>query len=196
MIYLPDQNAAFLHVPKVAGTWLRRVLIELVPGAQVAGYEHADRAQAVEEFGRGIRTFCFVRHPLTWYQSFWAHRELTGWGGDFAIAHACKSHDFNSFALCCAAKYPGFLADMYARFTDSAEYVQRYERLHVGIGLILGALGVDASPEAIAAIPHENRGASLPGLARRAIYTPAARAAILESERTILESYGYDDDWA
>lgn len=189
MIYLPNQNFCFLHTPKVAGTWLRRVLVSLVPGALAVGREHGAREDAVLECGPDIQTFCFIRHPLTWYQSFWAHRELTGWGGDFAIGHSCKSRDFNTFALACAARHPGFLGEIYDRFTKDAPFIGRYESLYLDTGLILGAIGTDLAVEDVRNIPPENRGASVPGLAKRAEYSKEAAAAILESERAVIERW-------
>jgi hypothetical protein len=123
VIYFGNQHMMFLHTPKVAGTWLRRVFISHVPGAQSVGYEHGDRSHADEFANSPICTFCFVRHPLEWYRSFWAHRELVGWGGDFAIARDCMSRDFNTFAITCAELHPGFLSDLYARFTHLAAFV-------------------------------------------------------------------------
>jgi len=194
VIYIPSKNIAFVHAPKIAGTWIRRVLVSLIPDARGDGKEHGDRSDAVELYGAEVKTFCFVRHPLSWYRSFWAHRELIGWGGDWAIGRDCQSRDFNTFAIACAARHPGFLSEIYRRFTDGAVFVGRFERVDEDmIDILRSLLEVEMSVPEIRAqfrsIPQENRAASLPALRARSEYSDEARDAILESEWHALQAW-------
>ena len=50
----------------------------------------------------GITVICFIRHPLTWYQSRWAYRlsSVQGWQGN-DLDFFCASNDFNIFVNNC-----------------------------------------------------------------------------------------------
>src|SRR5439155_11120636 len=67
-IVLPQ--ATFLHIPKCGGTWVVRAMAAAGLPMQVipAGCQHAIAAT------EGRFVFTFVRHPLTWYASFWKYR--------------------------------------------------------------------------------------------------------------------------
>jgi hypothetical protein len=61
----------FVHLPKTGGFWVREVMRTSLPQGRELGRYHscalADRRLS----------FTFVRHPVTWWQSFWAFRERT-----------------------------------------------------------------------------------------------------------------------
>src|SRR5687768_757984 len=69
-------QSCFLHVPKTGGNWVATVLKELFPTAQRIGKIHATRKQADRA---DLFTFAFVRHPLTWYQSYFSYKQRRGW---------------------------------------------------------------------------------------------------------------------
>ena len=79
-------NSAFLHIPRTGGTWVREVLAganlikdEIVSQTPEESTEGSVRSwhnvpSSNADFLAREHVFCFVRHPLTWYQSYWAYK--------------------------------------------------------------------------------------------------------------------------
>jgi len=96
----------FLHIPKTGGTYIRRVLDLL----SIKGIEKAQHHDSFPELLNilsledllEITVICFIRHPLTWYQSRWAYRlsSVHGWRGN-DLDFSCASNDFNIFVNNC-----------------------------------------------------------------------------------------------
>ena len=116
------KNAVFLHVPKTGGEWARQVLwdaglehIRLHPGEQ----KHADLAWFKEhpEYDRPFR-FAFVRHPLSWYRSFWKYQSDLEWRHIPEI-DLCppKPMGYADFLRWVVDERPGFLGRLYERYT-------------------------------------------------------------------------------
>src|SRR5512135_605059 len=90
MALLLKGGAVFLHVPKTGGRWVGRVLEASGLVESELGSMHADADRVLMPFGGSGRNllsylvkrrlrllpqnkpfmFCFVRHPLRWYESF------------------------------------------------------------------------------------------------------------------------------
>ncbi|PIR53287.1 hypothetical protein COU76_01935, partial [Candidatus Peregrinibacteria bacterium CG10_big_fil_rev_8_21_14_0_10_49_10] len=76
-------RSAFFHIMKTGGTWVRsvcekqRLSIEEVGDTHKAYCELPDTELVSSRF-----TFAFVRHPCSWYQSFWSWKMRTGWQMD------------------------------------------------------------------------------------------------------------------
>ena len=87
--------------------------------------------------------FAMVRHPLTWYQSMWAHRMdeqwtpvddpgwfTPRWIETFAQLTNCQSDVFEEFVTRCLDRFPdGFVSGLYDAYTDGCTFVGRHERL-------------------------------------------------------------------
>lgn len=100
-------------------------------------------------------TFCFVRHPLRWYESFW--RYMRGRAGDdwsqepdlLHPWHPCAplrmlGHaDFRQFVRNVNREQPGFVTQMYARYAQGeTTIVGKQENLVEDLGRILKRLAV------------------------------------------------------
>jgi len=96
----------FLHIPKTGGSYIRKV-IDLIHIKWVEKSHHhscfpglLDHLSSNDLLGKTV--ICFIRHPLTWYQSRWAFRlsHQSGWQGN-GLDLACGSNDFNMFVNNC-----------------------------------------------------------------------------------------------
>ena len=93
--------------------------------------EHAVPNQIVDEDKAGLFAFCFVRHPVTWYRSFWCYRlKKHTLYLDFQLDQ-CWDGDYETFILNALDKYPdGFVSQLYGYYDlDKMDYVGRQENL-------------------------------------------------------------------
>ena len=73
-LHLVDANALFVHIPKTGGVWVE----EALPACGIAtacplttggvSWRHPLPADIRGSFDF---TFTFVRHPISWYESWW-----------------------------------------------------------------------------------------------------------------------------
>ena len=85
--------------------------------------------------------FCFVRHPLSWYESWWRYmcgRSGSNWAmeTDLVAWHPCAAlrelgdADFNQFVRNVIEVHPGFVTQLYGRYIDdSTTFVGKQEHL-------------------------------------------------------------------
>lgn len=205
VLYLPDLDAVFLHVPKCAGTWVRRALdasgVATVPAGGPG--EHNLPCAIRPEFRRAKR-FCFVRHPLNWYESVWRglhagwpdrrtvrplHRERS-WSPIRLVTYLAGAGSFDEFVRTVVRDQAGFCSRMYEWYTGppgspSVDYVGRQESARADLTAILAALGWRGE---LVSVPAANEGA-----AARPEWSGADRAAVASAERVGIERwYGPD----
>ena len=98
----------FLHIPKTGGNWVINILEERNIIFDVFKTKHLQ----LKHIGLKRRkfVFAFVRHPVTWYESWYRYQMERGWkswaGYDndlhsfihpCEILDDCKNNDFNKF---------------------------------------------------------------------------------------------------
>jgi hypothetical protein len=120
-LYLPDHDAAFLHVPKCAGSWLKSILkatarhVEAGSGGDY--YAHSRRPDPRPKF-----VFAFVRRPQTWYESWWRFEMDRNWperagGGKWHYARcldfARECRDFNDWMRAVMDDEPAYVTRLY-----------------------------------------------------------------------------------
>ena len=121
-IVLTEANALFVHIPKTGGTWVEHVLhrcgIETAPAprAAEASVRHATPSQLL---GNYRFRFTFVRHPFSWYESWWKYQagvwqvfEPDVWHPQ-RVLEPCASDDFLRFVRRCVEREPGYVSRMY-----------------------------------------------------------------------------------
>jgi len=194
-ILLP--TATFLHIPKCGGTWVNHAMSAAGLPLQVVPPDNQHAVAATE--GRFV--FTFVRHPLTWYPSFWRFRwnaaeyleegpteeRLRAYARQAAEAiDEClvdehgRPRSFADFVEACLSRHPGFLSHKYALYTAPAAFVGRQESLCADLLAALRQSRADFDPQAVRRTPKINE-ANLkfsadypPGLARRLLAAEAA----------------------
>jgi hypothetical protein len=166
-----NDRIALLHVPKTGGTWATHAIIEA--GVRVTDPDVADPDEHYAQKGHvrldqipdreRLFTIAFVRHPLDWWRSFWAHRMREGWiFPDHEIDSRASSEDFDEFVEQVIENLPGFCGELFERFTGPpaapASFVGRYERLVDDLVTALEDAGQEFNEDALRAFPPRNVG--------------------------------------
>ncbi|WP_440934361.1 hypothetical protein [Candidatus Pelagibacter sp.] len=139
MSFVIKKNIYFLHIPKTGGNWVWKVfeksgfkMIRSNPINKHANYDFLAgyNSSFLKIFNFNLknknRFFCTVRHPLTWYESFFKYLHFfnrmnfgeTGklYSKDWHILSPLNNfpkNDFNEFVKNINIKYPGFLTYLY-----------------------------------------------------------------------------------
>lgn len=198
-LYLPELNAVFVAIPKTGSQWVRRVLAE--SGATCAPAGGPGDHNLPGTYGRGgpgeptgNRRFCFVRHPLEWYESVWRglhsswpdrrpvkplHRERT-WSPIRLVTYTAGARTFDEFVRAVLSEQPGFWSRMCEWYAGppgapAVDYVGRCENLADDLRIILTALGWKRRP---AETPRVNESET-----PAPVWNPELRERVLESER-------------
>lgn len=220
MAVLLKNGAVFLHVPKTGGTWVTRVLYDLELVEQEFGHQHADMIRVLHadkfpsgkssrgDFNSSLKRqievstykFCFVRHPLRWYESWWKYmqeKKWIEWGqpDNKNRWHPClalnnKGHsDFRVFIENVLAAHPGFVTEMYSRYTDHGiHFVGKQENLVEDLIHVLQSLEVRVDPKYIRRIPLTNVSSELQ---IPMCWAENIRARVQQLEFAGLLRYGY-----
>jgi hypothetical protein len=144
MALLLKGGGVFLHVPRTGGNWVTTVLKEAGLVQRDIGYhKHLDwhrtaDCRQLQSFGTRLLprcfwrafgadfTFCFVRHPLSWYESWWRYMSQSKvnwkdfvddsnpryWHPNSALA-GLGDADFGSFVRNVLSKRPGYVSEMF-----------------------------------------------------------------------------------
>jgi len=185
MATLLNCGALFLHVPKTGGTWIRHVLRdqELVKMEWPHPHPDLDRVlnlpryypwhfakQSIKHRSLNLYheiqesyKFCFVRHPHSWYESYWRFMTGLDWKSYHEERTSERSHllkepwhpnsylerigssDFDTFMQLVIDHYPGYLTQMYGWYAPPGEvdFIGRTESLVDGLLSVLCTLGAD-----------------------------------------------------
>lgn len=115
-LHLIKSNAIFFHIPKTGGTWVHKALEN--SGVKIETYypnghpHNTYKEESIEE----KYLFAFVRHPFSWYKSYWAYRMKTGWETEWWLDSYCKSTDFEEFIRNIVNKQYCYLTDLYNQY--------------------------------------------------------------------------------
>lgn len=223
MAILLKHDAVFLHVPKTGGTWVTAVLADLGLIRCRIVTKHADMARLLDcarhHPGRWLEAaakagpawqsqarrafkFCFVRHPLSWYESYWAFMSQRGWNAwgvnrrgrvrwhPNAALDGLGDADFNRFVRNVAEREPGFVGRMYASYaTDAIDFVGRQERLAEDLIEVLARLGAQADETRIRERGPVNASDRDVGRPR---WDEALRREVEKIEAAAITRFGYD----
>ncbi|MEM9302566.1 MAG: hypothetical protein AAGE01_10670 [Pseudomonadota bacterium] len=218
MPFVLRDQVVFYHVPKTGGTWLRNLLRDAGLLQAQRGRKHdppgLDRflptvpcealAEERERRRSGARataewSFCFVRHPLTWYESWFRYMSARAWkpwrqAPSFLDWHPCAPLEgqgadrFEDFVENVLRRRPGFVSELYFSFTPHVSRVGRYEDLRKSASEILQQVGLWTPELATLADARAPQNVSPP---TPTPWDPALRDEILAAERPALLRFGY-----
>jgi hypothetical protein len=207
MATLLKSGALFLHVPKTGGNWVSDVLeAQDLVFAHIGG-KHAglpqlapflrllETPQRYDRANRPLFTFCFVRHPLRWYESWYRMSMSLGWPHWDADEDAwnpsvelngLRAASFNGFIEQVLRWRPGFLTGLYDYYARDAHFVGRQEDATHNLIAILHFLDVTMDRSRILGSEPVNVSAPADiGL------DPSLRNELEAVERSAFDRYGY-----
>jgi hypothetical protein len=156
-------GSVFLHIPKTGGTWVTEALSEAGLVRRHITKKHADIDRLLFHWQRKGKEytppfiFCFVRHPLSWYESYFkfvSQPEVSwkAWGSSASgsagwhpnhMLHECRSDDFNEFVRKVVRIRPGYVTEMYGWYTKPpVTYIGKQETLREDLIEVLKSRGL------------------------------------------------------
>ena len=214
----------FLHIPKTGGTWVTRALKHLGLVRCEFGHQHADMTRVLRysafpngkssdgvpnpspppDISSATFRFCFVRHPLAWYESWWSYMCEKGWP-HWGIPHdpnhwhpvmalnGLGTADFNEFISRVIAVRPGFVTELYSRYTDlGISFVGKQENLTEDLHHALALSGTSLARDLLARFPRQNE--STVSAESTPVWDRKLRDKILQGEYAGLMRYGYGEN--
>lgn len=138
MAIILKENILYLHIPKTGGNFLTRILHDCGLIKHHIGDKHATYDliyHGLKHHFNGMLlqdrlcSFCVVRHPLRWYESWFKYQNWRGWmnwgySGELNNWHVLsdmnrnKSYEFNEFMRYVNNNNPGFVTQLYGRYTN------------------------------------------------------------------------------
>lgn len=234
MALILKDGSIFVHIPKTGGNWVTKVLYsQNLVLASFGSHKHVDIPHLFTGVGESTRKvasrrlrnipaqvrlmldcqlhgkpfiFSFVRHPLTWYESWFKYMNQAklGWreyGNMYSLRdwHPCSALNgvgstvFNEFIENVVSRYPGFVTQMFDGYTvpGLVDYVGRQENLREDLIAVLAQRGLEFDPDAIRGT--KNHGVSAPPASLSTTWDPDLREQILKLEYASLVRYGYSE---
>lgn len=226
MALILKNGALFLHIPKTGGTWVTKVLREAGLVRCSIGHRHANLdhllAPGWQGLGRRLEwgwkrslhlrthprpfTFCFVRHPLDWYESFYLYKSQPSlnWERDGDTDNFHRWHPnallngigggigFNEFVTAVMDRSPGYVSALFNHYTfRPCDFVGKQENLREDLVTVLERMGCEFDPALVRGKDRINRSRDEK---TRPAWDPAVRRRALLLERAALERFHYPID--
>ena len=178
------EKAIFLHVPKTGGTWVTKSLVRQESCvAAIKGHPYFNGPRPCDErlqaAYREQFCFAFVRHPLTWWQSYWCHRVQKNWKN--------TSPDFNEFIKDACLKNPGECGQVFDKFLNhhKIDFIGRFERLRLDLKKALVLSSTEFNQDLF--VDHAINTARK----TKQPYTAKTEALVRKTEAKTMKKFGY-----
>lgn len=201
-------HSIFFHIPKTGGSWVRSAVsnagIPVNEIIKMPAKHYLNVGRLMHTFPTDVHLtdrfrFAFVRHPLTYYQSYWCFRMLRGWDSELTIDRTCQNDNFEKFVRAVLTEEAeGWVTRNYCRFLGKdfrlLDFVGRMENLADDLVIALTLAGESFDERALRATPPLNVSFALPEWKVRCTYPPDLRAAVCKAEWRVMEHFGYQDE--
>lgn len=223
-ILLEKYKLLFLHIPKTGGRWVLQVFKDFKecgdPNLKwtIVGPTHGNLNQAhvaysyqnknIYDWAKECYTYTFIRHPLSWYQSYWMYvtdlqwricrdktwpcfEEKEVWHPTREIRD-CASWNFNDFIKKVLEKHPSYLSRLYNTYihfnnVEKINFIGKQENLTSDFISVLKSNNVDCDYGKIDKI--EKVGVAKKRSRDHSQYEEKLKKQILYSERSIIEEF-------
>jgi hypothetical protein len=162
-------SSIYIHLMKTGGWSVREALARMDLNRGEIGRGHDPASLLVLPRHKRPFIFVFVRHPLSWYRSYWAFRmqaqwkvhpqqPITGWQTlGSVLDHECRADDFAVWMRNILAYVPeGFLSRIYRIYTEGTDFVGKVENFEDDLCRALTLAGETFDPTIIASMPRRN----------------------------------------
>jgi len=220
-----QDGTLFLHIPKTGGMWVEKCLHTMGLVKEGARQEHADLAhygtehllrendafykrppwrsrKVIRQRDRMPFVFCFVRHPLDWYESLWRFSRKRGWvrlgrsgywsqWHPFSFLNEIMDEDFNRFMEKVVRRRPGLVTELFYGYArPEVNFVGKTENLAEDLITVLEYLQLPYDPEVVKRKGKVNV-TSDSNVNER--WDESLKAQVLELEKPAMVHFGYAD---
>ena len=186
-------RAIFLHIPKTGGTWVTSYFRETGMSHNVEDLEF--EAHINGKVIRKLRPntedlcFCFIRHPLTWYRSYWQMRNFLDPTrnsiGGIALLDNLVDLPFHDYIRALADLPRPWLTDFFNDYTELCRLIGKQENLRHDLDNILNLLKIPYDRNCLYTKPNQNE--SKPTIT----YTNELANLIMNKEEEIIKKFNY-----
>ncbi len=202
-----------MHIPKTGGNWVNNVLWRTGVAQLDFGHKHLD-LKGVQHFDKYLNDankwteqpyksfkFCFVRNPITWYESWW-HMMMAldwpNWGvdGDIdnwhpnSILNGLGSSNFNYFIENVLNKCPGYVSELYSWYTSKeTDFIGKQENLIDDLSCVFKLLGMSVNKMELEKIQPLNVSRSK----NKIVWDPDLLSEVKKLEVVSFKRFGYLD---
>lgn len=206
MARIINNKHLFIHVAKTGGTFVREVLNYYgVPNWESGAFEiedHYSISQVLEAHPelKSLKSFGFVRHPVSWYRSRWAYAKMTYFKEKCHFIPEARQHwmypvwsdDLNRFVENTLFEYPHiattYFQNMLGPFDRSGlarvDKVYRFEDMDAAITSLLASHLRHAHKPTLDKIGAKKSSKSVGGQ-----ISPELVKLIEEAERPLMEAF-------
>lgn len=223
MAIILKNGAVFLHIPKTGGTWVSSVLKETGLARCSIGHRHANwthllapgfqgvgrKLEYLYKRGRFLKvspgpfTFCFVRHPLAWYESFYRYKlqpelnwepdgdanDWNRWHPNAVLNGLGEGREFNEFVEAVLEQYPGYVSALYNHYTlPPVDFIGKQENLTEDLISVLSEMKCEFDPEVIRGAAKVNTSRSEK---KSMEWDPGLKERARELEFSAIKRFGY-----
>ena len=182
-------RAICLHIPKTGGTFVRNYFQETKMDHGVK--KLLERAHINATVLREIvghtedLVFCFVRHPLTWYRSYWTSKQQIPNDRSGGLIDEIVDLPWREFIKTIIEKHPGYLTNFYEGYTEICRFIGKQENLRDDLDAVLKYLRIPYNRKRLFERIPENV------IPSKETYTWAQAQAIMRLEANIVRKYDY-----
>ncbi len=225
MALLLKNGAIFLHIPKTGGKWVADVLTRSGHVKRKLSHKHCgihqlysptnrDAPRTLKRFLRGTGRasvsgprpylFCFVRNPLSWYESWFRYMsqpemnwrnygheiDLRRWHPN-SMLNGLGAADFNQFIRNVIAKRPGYVTELYGWYTTpQVNFIGKQESIREDLLAVLKQMNLSVDESLI----YESARVGASKTPRQNVtWDPALNEEVKRLEYAGLVRYGYAD---
>ena len=202
---IATKNTVFYHIPKTGGIWVKSAMrFSGVPYGRVRNglphpyglYREHSTPVGIEKSVEGKLSFCFVRHPVDWYRSYWAYRYKTDALDPKFPLDKLYRKNFQKFVNNVLEAYPeGFVGNLYRFYVDSdlsgVDFIGKQERLEQDLIFVLRKAGETFDEKVIRKTKWRNIAASSKKFRHLCIPDKDLRERIIKTERWVCENFNY-----